>query len=114
MLQKKVKEVLAGTLPLEEMSDAEMTEDMTDTITALITNPAGFVGKYLDHIWDIDGVDVTFHGKVVRLKYTKANGQAFQVTYWRDDESEIYGEDAIVLLVEFVLDIIFRDLWLLF
>ena len=41
---------------------------MTDTITALITNLASFVGKYLDHIWDIDGVDVTFHGKVVRLK----------------------------------------------
>ena len=113
MLQKKVKEVLAGTLPLEEMSEAEMTEDMTDTITALITNPVGFVGKYLDHIWDIDRVDVTFHGKVVRLKYTKAKGQAFQITYWRDDESEIDGEDEIVLLVEFIVDIIFRDLWLL-
>ena len=114
MLQKKVKEVLAGTLPLEEMSEVEMTENMTDTITALITNPAGFVGKYLDHIWDNDGVDVIFHGKVVRLKYTKATGQAFQITYWRDDESDIDGEGKIVLLVEFIVDIIFRDLWLLF
>ena len=58
MLQKKIKEVLAGTLPLEEMSEVEMT----DTITALITNPASFVGMYLDLIWDIDAVDVTFHG----------------------------------------------------
>ena len=29
-LQKKVKEVLAGTLQLEEMSEAKLTEDMTD------------------------------------------------------------------------------------
>ena len=95
MLQKKVKEVLAGTLPLEEMSEAEMTEDMTDTLTALITNPAGFVGKYLDHIRDIVGIDVIFHGKVVRLKYTKAKGQAFQITYWKDDESEIDGKTKL-------------------
>ena len=40
-----------------------MTEDMTDTITALITNPAGNVGKFVDHIWDVDGVDVPFMAK---------------------------------------------------
>ena len=40
---------MAGTLQLEETNEAEMTEDMTEIITALIANPASFVRQYSDH-----------------------------------------------------------------
>ena len=110
-LQKKVKQVMAGTLQLEETNEAEMTEDMTEIISALIANSASFVRKYLDHIRDDERVDVTFHGMIVRVKCTKAKRQAFAITYKRNDGKE---KDSIILLVEFNVDIIFRDLWLLY
>ena len=105
---------MAGTLQLEETNEAEMKEDMTEIITALITNPASFVRKYLDHIRDDNGIDVTFHGKILRLKCTKANRQAYASTYKRNDENEKDREDSIILPVEFTVDIIFSDSWLLY
>ena len=109
-LQKKVKQVLDGALELEEISESEMTEEMMVVIKELICNPASFKGKYINHLWDDNSKDVMYHGKIIKMKCMKTRGKAFEITYWGDNESEEDSEDSVVLLVDIIVDVIFKDL----
>ena len=64
------------------------------------------MGKYIEQEWNNSpGINKKYNGKVLLIKNSK-----FIISYWKLEESEDDGEDESITLVQFVTDVIHKDL----
>ena len=64
------------------------------------------MGKYIEQEWNISpGINKKYNGKVLFIKNSK-----LIISYWKLEESEDDGEDESITLVQFVTDVIHKDL----
>ena len=79
-------------------------------IKIVIKNPSWLLGKYIEQEWNLSpGMNKTFNGKVLFVKNSK-QGTKLIITYWTEEETEDDGEDESITLVQFVTDVIHKDL----
>ena len=101
----KVKSILANECKIEEQFP-QISSDTLEFIKIVVKNPSWLLGKYIEQEWNISpGINKKYNGKVLLIKNSK-----LIISYWKLEESEDDGEDEFITLVQFVTDVIHKDL----
>ena len=68
------------------------------------------LGKLIEQEWNSSpGMNKKFNGKVLSIKNSK-RGTKLIISYWTVEVTEDDGEDESITLVQFVTDVIHKDL----
>ena len=87
-----------------------ISSNLNRYIGIVVKTPSWLLGKYIEQEWNISpGMNKNVTGKVLFIKNSKRGAKLF-IPYWTVEETEDDGEDEYITLVQFVTDVIHKDL----
>ena len=104
----------SGSMSLSNPWFDRMSQGQKDKFQNIIClmkeDPDSVGGIYFDHCWSDDGVDVVWHGKILKVCKGKGKRPSLRVAYWELTEQEDDAVDCQLPLEDLLADAIFGDL----
>ncbi|KAI8783880.1 Protein bric-a-brac 2 [Biomphalaria glabrata] len=109
-LAKDIKDALQdSSVPiLQTKHFTALSDQQKLRITDMLNeNQLNILGSNIDHLWNLNGVDVLYRGKIVSRSKQFEESITFTISYWKYDED---AEDYTLPLIDLLCDIILGDL----
>ena len=117
-LELKLKRLIAGEYTPDKFKEmfSDQDKDRIDLALTILEDINSLMYRSITHVWfdrEFSQND-KYYGKVVEIKPpTKRKSSRLLISYWGGGESEEDSEDFDILIEQFIVDFIFRDLILL-
>jgi len=110
-IEKCIRNIISNELDIKN-EFLDITDEQLALFRAVIADPTVLVGRYLEHVWEIDaGENVLFCGKVRKAKIVPHNNICtLTISYWTVEEELEDSEDYFMTLSQILADFYIENL----